>query len=59
MSRRTIADGHLTDGTTIPAGYEVAFDLKRIHLDPEVYPDPYRFDPFRFSKIRADSKGIR
>ncbi|KAF9496752.1 cytochrome P450 [Pleurotus eryngii] len=55
ISRRTITDGFLSDGVVIPAGYEVAFDLRRIHFNPEVYRDPYRFDPFRFSKIRAET----
>ncbi|KAJ8692629.1 hypothetical protein PTI98_009925 [Pleurotus ostreatus] len=55
MSRRTIADGLLSDGVVIPAGHEVAFDVRRIHFNPEVYRDPYRFDPFRFSKIRAET----
>jgi len=41
---------------TIPAGAVVAFPLCGIHMDKETYPNPEKFDGFRFSKPR-DSKG--
>ena len=40
------------DGTHVPPGSKVALDLRRIHYNPEIYPDPERCDLFRFSKLR-------
>ena len=42
----------LQDGTHIPPGSKVALDMKAIHFNPEIYPDPDRCDLFRFSKLR-------
>ena len=42
----------LGDGTYVPAGHRVAIDMKAVHYDPQVYPDPHRCDVFRFSKLR-------
>ena len=42
----------LEDGTHVPPGSKVALDLRRIHYNPEIYPDPERCDLFRFSKLR-------
>ena len=36
----------------IPEGYSILISLLQLHLNPEVYPDPERFDPQRF----VDSK---
>jgi len=50
----------LEGGKYVPPGYRVAVDMKAIHFDPEIYPDPYRCDLFRFAKLRgsdpSDSK---
>ena len=42
----------LQDGTHIPPGSPVVLDLKGIHFNPQIYPDPERCDLFRFSKLR-------
>ena len=55
ISRLTIQDGTLPDGTFIPAGYQVSVDMLRIHMNPAVYPNPDVFDPFRFSKLRDET----
>ena len=55
ISRATIQDGTLPDGTFIPAGYQVSVDMLRIHMNPAVYPNPDVFDPFRFSKLRDET----
>ena len=47
-----MVDYDLQDGTHIPPGSKVAIDLKAIHFDPQIYPDPERCDLFRFSKLR-------
>ncbi|KAJ8509399.1 hypothetical protein ONZ45_g8424 [Pleurotus djamor] len=51
MQRLTAIDTQLHDGTILPAGYYVAFDLHHSHFDPQVYPSPEIFDPFRFSNL--------
>jgi hypothetical protein len=35
---------------TIPKGVRMAFPTQNIHLDPEYYEDPKRFDAFCFSR---------
>ena len=47
-----MVDYDLQDGTHIPSGSKVAIDLKAVHFDPQIYPDPERCDLFRFSKLR-------
>jgi len=32
----------------IPQGFSIMVSLRQLHLDPELYPDPQRFDPQRF-----------
>ena len=36
-------------GHTIPEGWSVFWGIRTSHLDADVYPDPLRFDPERFS----------
>lgn len=56
MNRFTIAEGHLADGTIIPKGIQCVINLKSIHFDPEKYPNPHVFDPFRFAKLRGEEE---
>ena len=44
----------LEDGQYIPPGYPVVVDMRAVHFDPEIYPDPYRCDLFRFAKLRGN-----
>jgi cytochrome P450 len=53
LSRVAVVGCELEDGKYIPPGYRVAIDMKAIHFDPEIYPDPYRCDLFRFDKLRS------
>ena len=50
----------LGDGTSVPPGFRVAFEMKAIHFNPDVYPNPEVCDSFRFSKLHeaqsSDSK---
>ena len=48
MSRRAAADLDV-EGWTIPAGSEAMVSQWVIHHDPRWYPDPFRFDPERWS----------
>ncbi|KAF4518535.1 hypothetical protein B566_EDAN004279, partial [Ephemera danica] len=35
-------------GYTIPAGCSLTFNVTALHHDPDIFPDPYKFDPDRF-----------
>ena len=41
---------------TIPKGTEVVMPTSGIHYDPEIFPDPERFDPERFSAEAVASR---
>lgn len=43
----------LQDGTTIPKGTSLAF-ANDLRLDPVMYPDPEKFDGYRFERMRKD-----
>ncbi|KAK5638112.1 hypothetical protein RI129_012407 [Pyrocoelia pectoralis] len=47
ISRKVEADIKL-ESCTIPAGASVAIAIIALHRDPDVWPDPLRFDPERF-----------
>ncbi|KAG6917813.1 hypothetical protein DXG01_000873 [Tephrocybe rancida] len=57
LPRITVLGHDLPDGTRIPPGHRLAIDIKAIHYNAEVYPDPDRCDLFRFSKLRDDAEG--
>ncbi|KAJ5602443.1 hypothetical protein N7537_005399 [Penicillium hordei] len=50
VAKRTVI---LQDGTTIPKGTSVAF-ANDLRLDPVMYPDPEKFDDYRFEEMRKD-----
>ena len=54
MVRRAMQDITLTDGTHIPEGTLFAFAAQSLHSDAQHYPDPMRFEPFRFSDARGE-----
>ncbi len=43
-------------GYTIPAGWLVAVNAANSHFLPEVFTDPERYDPLRFSPERAEGR---
>jgi cytochrome P450 len=49
---RDVTSGQLDigNGVTIPQGVRMTFPTQNIHLDPDNYEDPLRFDAFRFSR---------
>ena len=42
------------DGSEVPPGHLVAISIWGVHHNPDVWPDPDRFDPDRFGAARAD-----
>ncbi|XP_035899972.1 probable cytochrome P450 4d14 [Anopheles stephensi] len=49
IGRRSAGD-MLIDGVTIPKGMDFGIIIYALQNDPELYPDPARFDPERFSE---------
>jgi cytochrome P450 len=52
MGRLAVNEFTFSDGTTVPAGTTLSVPVGHIHLDPETYEDPKRFDGFRFIKMK-------
>jgi cytochrome P450 family 6 len=50
LFRETVKTYHVPgDSLVIEKGTKVMIPLHSIHHDPKYYPDPYTFDPERFS----------
>ncbi|KAL2274438.1 hypothetical protein FJTKL_03199 [Diaporthe vaccinii] len=45
-------------GDVIPPGAFAAFHIDQIHMDPQIYTDPTRFDPARFLPGREEDKKV-
>ncbi|KAJ7648219.1 cytochrome P450, partial [Mycena polygramma] len=56
-SRITLKEAVIADGVVLPPGSVVALAPKPLHFNPQVYPDPFTFDPFRFAKLRTGESG--
>uniref|UniRef100_A0A8H7Y3B5 Cytochrome P450 n=1 Tax=Psilocybe cubensis TaxID=181762 RepID=A0A8H7Y3B5_PSICU len=52
LPRYAIVGCELADGKFVPPGSRIAIDMKAIHFDADIYPDPNRCDLFRFSNMR-------
>ncbi|KAI3317088.1 cytochrome P450 [Xylariaceae sp. AK1471] len=50
--RYTLKPYTFKDGLHIPAGTTILFDADGIHHDPDNYPDPDKFDGYRFLHLR-------
>uniref|UniRef100_A0A182M905 Cytochrome P450 n=1 Tax=Anopheles culicifacies TaxID=139723 RepID=A0A182M905_9DIPT len=56
IGRRLVEDIEM-NGVTIPAGTDFTIPIYVIHRNPNVYPDPERFDPERFSDESTQRRG--
>ncbi|RJQ77261.1 cytochrome P450 [Pseudonocardiaceae bacterium YIM PH 21723] len=54
VGRRVVADEFELGPWVIPKGHSVMVSIELIHTDPEVFPEPDRFDPYRFVGRKAD-----
>ena len=45
--RRNMGPETYIDGKVIPTGTLVVYPFSNVHLNPSLYPDPWRFDPTR------------
>ncbi|KAL4758230.1 cytochrome P450 [Aspergillus foveolatus] len=51
--RKVLVDGVTTDaGLPLPKGTLFSFLSQPAHVDEETYKDPFKYDPFRFSRVR-------
>ncbi|GLB35207.1 putative cytochrome p450 [Lyophyllum shimeji] len=51
--RRTVQDAAFPDGIAVPGDTMVSVINLAVHLDPNIYPDPQKFDAFRFYRMRT------
>ncbi|MFJ6567873.1 cytochrome P450 [Streptomyces sp. NPDC091292] len=54
VTRRTLTETRI-GGWDLPAGTELAYCQHALHRDPELFPDPLRFDPDRWSDDRQST----
>lgn len=45
---RKVTEDVVISGYEVPAGTDIWLNVKAIHMDPEIFPNPERFDPQRF-----------
>lgn len=45
--RRNMGPDTVIDSKTIPSGALVVYPFSDVHLNPDIYPDPWKFDPSR------------
>ncbi|KAL4079630.1 cytochrome P450 [Scleroderma citrinum] len=45
--RRNLGPDTIIDSKTIPSGALVVYPFSDVHLNPDIYPDPWKFDPNR------------
>jgi cytochrome P450 len=56
LLRRNNADGLHIGEAVVPMGHFVAYPLEDVHMNPDIYTNPTRFDPLRFSPSREEDK---
>lgn len=56
VARRCVKDLRLNDDHVLRAGSSVMINIQGVHLDPERWPQPMKFDPQRF--LQQDHNNI-
>ncbi|KAK2615035.1 hypothetical protein N8I77_001814 [Diaporthe amygdali] len=55
LVRQVMVDGlHSDTGMPLPRGALVSFVSQPMHTDPDHFPNPHAFEPFRFVRLRHD-----
>ena len=54
--RRNLSEDMKFSGGLVKPGDFVAYSLADVHLNPEIYSQPYEFDPARFTPGREEDK---
>ncbi|PQE10404.1 cytochrome P450 protein [Rutstroemia sp. NJR-2017a WRK4] len=54
MNRKMMSTVQLSDGTVLPKGSFIGMAAGSIAFDASLFPDPHKFDGFRFSRLRQD-----
>jgi cytochrome P450 len=55
LFRKVMVDGVKTDdGIELPKGSILSWLLQPLHTDPAIFPDPLKFNPWRFSEMREN-----
>jgi cytochrome P450 len=54
--RRNVIEDLNVDGKAVEKGAFLAYSIADVHLNPDIYRDPLRFDPERFGEGRAEDK---
>ncbi|KAN0130729.1 Cytochrome P450 [Lactarius tabidus] len=52
LTRSALRPFTFSNGVTIPAGTLISAPITAIHTDGKIYPNPKKFDGFRFSSLR-------
>ncbi|KAJ1328953.1 ent-kaurene oxidase [Microdochium nivale] len=51
--RAVLHDITLSDGTVLPRGSRLVVPQQGVNMDPELYPEPEKYNPYRFRDIRS------
>ncbi|KAH7012740.1 cytochrome P450 [Microdochium trichocladiopsis] len=56
FQRKVLQTFSLSNGQVIPAGVTIEVPAVSVNSDPEIFPNPDKFDPLRFYKLRETAK---